>query len=85
LGRRPLKIRVFIADITEFILGLNILHTNDASIDTGCQTLRLAEEEVSLWSPEAGTHPSSLVVAKDQVIPARCEGVIITRVESPSE
>jgi hypothetical protein len=27
--------------------------------------------------------PSSLVVAKDQVIPAQCEGVVMARLESP--
>jgi hypothetical protein len=83
LGRRPLKILVFVADITEFILGLDILRAYDASVDIGRQTLCLAEEEVSLWSPGAGFRPSSLVVAKDQVIPARCDGIILARFESP--
>jgi hypothetical protein len=27
--------------------------------------------------------PSSLVVAKDQVIPAQCEGVVMVQLESP--
>jgi hypothetical protein len=79
LGRRPLKIWVFVADITEFILGLDIMHAYDASVDIGGQALRLAVE-VSLWSPEP--RPSSLVVAKDQVIPARCEGIIIATLDS---
>jgi hypothetical protein len=48
----------------------------------GRQTLRLEEEEVSLWSPWARPRPSSLVVAKDQVIPAQCEGVVMARLES---
>jgi hypothetical protein len=47
-------------------LGLDILHAYDASVDLGHQTLRLAEEEVSLWSPGAGTWPSSLIVAKNK-------------------
>jgi hypothetical protein len=52
LGRRPLEIWVFIADITdELILGLDILRTYNASMDLGHQILRLREEEVSLWSP----------------------------------
>jgi hypothetical protein len=62
---------------------LNKLRTYDASVDIGRQTLRLAEEEVSLWSPGAGSRPSSLVVTKDQVIPTSCEGIIIARLESP--
>jgi hypothetical protein len=77
-GLRPLKIWIFVADIiNEFILGLDILRTYDAYIDIRRQTLCLAEEEVSLWSPGVGPRPSSLVVARDQVIPARCEGIII--------
>jgi hypothetical protein len=84
LGRRPLKIWVFVADITnELILGLDVLSTYDASVDIGRQTLRLAEEEVSLWSPGAGPRPSSLIVAKDQVIPELCEGIVMAKLESP--
>jgi hypothetical protein len=50
-GQRPLKIWVFIANITnEFILGLGILHAYDTSGDLQRQTLRLAEEKVSLQS-----------------------------------
>jgi hypothetical protein len=72
LARRPLKFFVFIADITnELILGLRILRAYDAFADLGRETLRLAKEQVSLWSPGAGPRPSSLVVAKDHVIPAR--------------
>jgi hypothetical protein len=38
LGCRPLKIWVFVANITnELILGLDILHTYDASVDLGRQ------------------------------------------------
>jgi hypothetical protein len=84
LGWSPMKIWVFIANIAnEFILGLDMLHAYDASVDLERQTLRLAEEEVSLWSPGAGPQPSSLVVAKNQVIPAQFEGILITRLESP--
>jgi hypothetical protein len=50
-------------------------------LDIGRQTLRLAEEKVSLWSPGVGPCPSSLVVARDQIIPARCKGIIIARLE----
>jgi hypothetical protein len=83
LRRRPLKIWLFVDDITnEFI---HTLRAYDASVDIGCQTVRLAEEEVSVWSPGAGPRPSGMVVAKDQVIPARCEGIIIARLEISSE
>jgi hypothetical protein len=84
LGRRPLKIWVFVADITnEFILGLDILRAYDASVDIGRQTLRLADEEVSVWSPGAGPRSSSLIVEEDQIIPAQCEGTVMARLERP--
>jgi hypothetical protein len=75
---------VFVANITdELILGLDILSAYDASVDTGRQTLRLADEEVLLWSPGAGPRPSRLVVANDHVIPAQCEGIVMARKEKP--
>jgi hypothetical protein len=80
LGRHSLKIWVFVSN--EFILGLDILHAYDASVDLGRQMLRLAEEEVSLWSPGVEPWPSSLVVAKNQVIPTQCEGILMARLES---
>jgi hypothetical protein len=84
LGRLPLRMWLFVANITdELILGLDILRAYDASVDIGRQKLRLAEEEVSLWSPGAGPRPSSLIVAKDHVIPAQCEGIVMARMESP--
>jgi hypothetical protein len=84
LGLRPLKISAFVADITdELILGLDVQRAYDASLDIGRQTLRLAEEEVSLWNPGDGPRPSSQVVAKEKVIPARCEGIVIAKLESP--
>jgi hypothetical protein len=52
-------------------------------VDIGRQTLHLAEEEVSLWSPEVGPHPSSLIVEENQVIPAQCKGTVMARMESP--
>jgi hypothetical protein len=43
LGQRPLKIWVFVANITnEFILGLDILRAYGASVDLWRKTLRLA-------------------------------------------
>jgi hypothetical protein len=48
LGQHSLKIWLFVADITNgFILGLDILHAYDASVDIGRQMLCLVEEEVS--------------------------------------
>jgi hypothetical protein len=56
LGRSPLKIWVFVANIrNEFILGLDILRAYGASVDLGHQMLHHAEEEVSLWSPSLPT------------------------------
>jgi hypothetical protein len=76
-----LKIWVFVTNITnEFILELRAY---DASVNVGRQTLRLAEEELSLWRSGAGPRPSRLLVVKDQVIPAQCEGIVMTRLESP--
>jgi hypothetical protein len=69
--------------IYHLILGLDIVRAYDASVDIGCQTQRLAEEEVSLCSPWGGPRPSGLVVAKNQVIPAQCEGIVMDRLESP--
>jgi hypothetical protein len=70
---------VFVVNIINgFILGLDILRAYDAAVDLGHQTLRLAEE-VIITQPR----PSSLVVTKDQVIPAQCEGIVMARLESP--
>jgi hypothetical protein len=64
LGRRQLKIWVFVADITnEFILWLNILGAYESFVGLGRQMLRLAVEDVSQWSPGAGARYSTLVVA----------------------
>jgi hypothetical protein len=84
LSRRPLRMWVFVANITdELILGLDILRAYDAAVDIGRQTLQLADEEVSLWSPGAGPRPSSLVVANDHVIPAQSEGIVMARMPNP--
>jgi hypothetical protein len=53
------------------------------SIHLWCQMLCLRKEEVSLWSPGAEPQPSRLVVAKYQVIPAQCEGVVMAGLETP--
>jgi hypothetical protein len=84
LGQRPLKIWLFVANITnEFNLGLDILCTNSASVDLGCQMLHLAEEEISLWSHGEGPWPSSPVVANDHVIGAQYKGVVMAQLKNP--
>jgi hypothetical protein len=83
LGQSPMSISVFVAEITDdFILTLDVLHTYDAFMDLGSHTLRLSQEEVSLWSPLAIPRHSRLVVTSDQVILAQCEGVSIAQLES---
>jgi hypothetical protein len=64
---------------------MDILHTYDISVDIGRQMLRLAEEDLSLWSPGAETRPFSLVMANDYVIPAQCKGVVMGELRRPSE
>jgi hypothetical protein len=45
LGRRPLRIWVLVADITdELILGLDILRACNASVDVGRHVLRIGRE-----------------------------------------
>jgi hypothetical protein len=48
LGWPPLKIWVFIVNITNEFLGLDILFSYDVAVDLGPGTLHLAEEEVLL-------------------------------------
>jgi hypothetical protein len=46
--------RVFIPSITdEFILGLNIIHNHDVSVDLRHHELQLGNEEVLFWCPQA--------------------------------
>jgi hypothetical protein len=72
LGRRPLGIWVFVANITDdLILGLNKLRACGASVDIGRKKLRLAKEELLLCRLGAEARPSRLVVAKEHVIPAQ--------------
>jgi hypothetical protein len=63
-GMVPTENLVLVTSITnEFILRLDILRAYDIYVDLGRQTLRLAAEEVSLWSPGAGHRPSNLVIS----------------------
>jgi hypothetical protein len=55
LGRCPLNIWVFVANITNvFTLELDILRAYDACVDLGHEALPLEEEGVSLWILVAG-------------------------------
>jgi hypothetical protein len=84
LGRRTLRIWVFVAEITdEFILGLDVLRAYNVSVDVGCHLLRLGQEEVTLWRPGAQPKSSRLSLDGDEVIPARCERVVMARLEAP--
>jgi hypothetical protein len=52
-GAAPIENWVFFTSITnEFILELDILCAYEATMDLGRQTLCLAEEAASLWSPD---------------------------------
>jgi hypothetical protein len=80
LGRRPLRIWVLVADITdELILGLDVLLDFNASVEVGRRVLRIGQEEVSLWNSRARPRSSQLNLLNDEVIPARCERVVLTR------
>jgi hypothetical protein len=53
LGHRPLKIFMFIAEITdEFILRMDLLRIYNASDDLGCYVLRVGQEDILSWSPQ---------------------------------
>ena len=84
LGRRALRILMFVAEVThEYMLGLHLLWAYFASVDLGHHLLRLGREEVTLWRP--GTRPKSvrLFLVGDEVIPARCERVVMARLGTP--
>jgi hypothetical protein len=71
---------VLVADITnELIPGLDVLRAYDASVDVGRHVLRMGREEVSLWNPRDRPRFSRLTLLNDEVIPARCERVVLTR------
>jgi hypothetical protein len=73
MGRRALQIWAFVARITdEFILGLGVLLAEEWTVNLMGHVLRLGEEDVSLWHPEA-----------DQL--ARCERVVTLQCEDPME
>jgi len=80
LGRRSLRIWVFVAEvIDEFILGLDVLPAYDAFVDLGRHLLRLGREEVTLWRPGIQPISARLSLVCDVVIPARCERVVMAK------
>jgi hypothetical protein len=53
IGWTSINIWLHVAEIMgELLLGLDMLHTNDAFVDLGHHMLRLGKE-VSVWSPQA--------------------------------
>jgi hypothetical protein len=84
LGQPVLRIWVFVAEVTdEFILGLDVLRVYDASVDLGRHVLLLGQEEVTLLRPGAQPKSARLSMVGDEVIPARCERVVMARLETP--
>ena len=83
LGRRALRIWVFVAEVTDvFILGLYMLRAYEASVDLGRYLLRLGQEEVTLWRPGAQPNSTRLRLVGDEVISARCERAVMEKFES---
>jgi hypothetical protein len=64
----------------EFIQDVDVLPANNASVDLGRCVLRLGRE-VSLWRSGARPPSSRLTLASKEVILARCERVVTTRLE----
>jgi hypothetical protein len=52
-------------------------------VDLGRHLLRLRREEVTLWRPGAQVKSSRLILVSDEVIPARCETVVMARLGAP--
>jgi hypothetical protein len=77
-GRRPLKICVFVANITNvFILG------PDIRCICGPRGPNAASCRGRGINIGLGLRPSRLVVANDQMILAQCEAVVMARLEGP--
>jgi len=84
LGWRALRIWVFVAEVTDkFILRLDILRAYVTSVDLGCHLQQMGQEEVTLWRPGALPKSARLSLDGDKVILARCEGVVMARLEAP--
>lgn len=85
LRRCPLKIWSFVSNVTnEFMSELDKMRTYISFVDLCRQTLRLEEEDISQRSPVSRPRSSRQVVAKDQVIGAQCEKIVMVKLESPT-
>jgi hypothetical protein len=77
---------MLVASITdEFILGLNVLRTHDASVDFGRRVLRLDDKKVSLCSSELRLHLSPYMNGKGDVVATQCRRVVAVRAEDIME
>ena len=75
---------MFVTEVTDvLILGLDVLRAYDASVDLGRNLLRLGQEGVSLWRPGAQPKSTRLCLVGDEVILARCERVVMAKLEAP--
>jgi hypothetical protein len=75
---------VFVVEVTDkFILGLDVLQVYNASVDLGRHLLRLGQEEMTLLRSGTQPKPSQLSLVRDKVILARCERVVMARLEAP--
>jgi hypothetical protein len=86
LERRPQITWVFIASATdEFILGLDVMHTHDASVDLRCHMLQLDDEEVALRHPGARPRLSARLMASSEVAVVWCDRITAVRLEGGLE
>jgi len=76
---------VFVAEVTdEFNLGLDVMRAYEASVDLGHHLLRLGQEVVTLWRPDARPKSARPSLAGDEEIPSRFERVLMARVGAPA-
>jgi hypothetical protein len=77
---------IFAAEITdEFVLGLDVLHEHNVSVDLGPCVLQLGEEEVVVWQP--GACPCSFPYANgsNEVIEGWCGRVMTMQLKGSLE
>jgi hypothetical protein len=85
LEQHPLTTWASVAKIThKFILGLDIMHAHDASVDLRCHVLWLGDE-VPLWQPGARLCSTPCMKGSSDVAAARCVTVTAVRLEGPPE
>jgi hypothetical protein len=77
---------VFVAEIAdEFILGLDVLHDHNMSVDLGHDILQLGDEEVGVW--HRGACPCSFPYANDniEVVAGWCGSVMTMQLKGSLE